>query len=83
MEFLGLENMLAIICGSKSAAECIGIPHLGAFNKSEGLSGFARSRNLRISGRFRVIALTDESRYVQSIFFSTYIHCCVYIITLL
>jgi hypothetical protein len=69
VEFLGLENMLAIICSSVSAAECIGIPDFaGALNNSKGLSGFAKSRNLRISGRFRVITLTDESRYIHLIF---------------
>lgn len=66
MEFLGVENMLAIICGSRSAAECVGIPHIGgAVNKSKGLSGFARSHNLRISGRYRVITLIDESSFYK------------------
>jgi len=67
VEFLGLDNMLAIICGSRSAAESIGIPPLyGALDRNKGLSGFARSHNLRIFGRYRVIALIDEARYKQT-----------------
>jgi len=70
VEFLGVENMLAIICGSRSAAECIGIPRIGggALNKSKGLTGFAGSHDLRISGRYRVITLIDDFRYNNSWF---------------
>lgn len=61
VEFLGIENMLAIICSTESAAECVGVPHSAPENK--GLFGYMWKHNLRISGRYRVIALTDESRY--------------------
>lgn len=64
MEFLGLENMLAIICGSTRAAECFGILNNdGTLDPNQGLFGLAQNRNLQISGRFRVITLADESRY--------------------
>lgn len=66
MKFLGIENMLAIVCGSESAAACIGVPRSsGALRKSLGLHGFAKSHNLQVSGRFRVISLHDESRYLD------------------
>lgn len=64
MEFLGLESMLSIICRSRSAAEYIGIPSVDrVLDKNEDLCDFVKSRNLEISGRFRVLTLDDESRY--------------------
>ncbi|KAG0563617.1 hypothetical protein KC19_8G045600 [Ceratodon purpureus] len=64
VEFLGLEDMLSIVCDSRSAAECLGVPpETGSLNKNQGLLGFVKSRNLSISGRYRVITLTDESRF--------------------
>lgn len=67
MEFLGVDNMVAIVCGSRSAVQCIGLHDVyGKVDISKGLHGFAMGRNILISGRFRVICLTDEARYDTS-----------------
>jgi len=59
---------MAIICGSTRAAEFFGIVNEdGSMNPNEGLYGLAQSLKLPISGRFRVITLSDESRCGYSI----------------
>ena len=75
VEFLGLKNMLAIVCESTIAAETLGIPPWnGVLNNSQGLVGFAKNNKLKISGRYRVITLDDESRYNQ---LSLELHVCI------
>lgn len=70
VKFLGVENMVAIICRSRSAATRIGVPHLGgALHENPRVHGIAKSCSLLISGRFRVIALQDESRCIHLISF--------------
>lgn len=63
-EYLGRENMLAVVCKSRVGAEALEhYDHSGNVITSIGLHGLASAQKAKINGRFRVICLEDTRSY--------------------
>ena len=59
-EYLGRENMLAVVCKSRAGVETFEqYDHSGNIETNLGIHGLASAQTVRINGRFRVICLED------------------------
>lgn len=63
-EYLGRENMLAVVCKSRAGAKAFEqYDHSGTIATETGIHGLASAQKARINGRFRVICLEDVRPY--------------------